>query len=45
MANRQYCIFFILDFRAIKKKYLSYDVIEMMDPCAMFAIPRLAILW
>lgn len=31
--------------RAIKKKYLTYEMIEMMDPSAMFAIPRLAILW
>ncbi len=31
--------------RAIKNKNLSHDMIEMMDPSVMFAIPRLAILW
>lgn len=35
----------LFSFRAIKNKNLSYDMIEMMDPSVMFAIPRLAILW
>jgi len=31
--------------RALRKDYLTHDMIEMMDPIAMFAIPRLAIIW
>ena len=31
--------------RALRKDYLKHDMIEMMDPIAMFAIPRLAIIW
>ena len=31
--------------RALQKKYFTYDMVEMMDPIVMFAIPRLAIIW
>jgi hypothetical protein len=31
--------------RAIKKNYITEDMMEMMDPSLMFAIPRLAIVW
>lgn len=43
--SNNYVVFLSVICRAIKKKYLSYDMIEMMDPSVMFAIPRLAILW
>lgn len=30
--------------RALRKKYLTQDMMEMMDPLVMFAVPRLAII-
>lgn len=31
--------------RAIKSDYVTEDMMDMMDPSLMFAIPRLAIVW
>ena len=31
--------------RAIKRNYITEDMMDMMDPSLMFAIPRLAIVW
>ena len=38
-------LFLCLLYRALRKNYISSDMMEMMDPSVMFAIPRLAIVW
>lgn len=35
----------VLQCRALKRQYINHDMIEMMEPSIMFAIPRLAIVW
>ena len=31
--------------RAMKNEYITEDMMDMIDPSLMFAIPRLAIVW
>ena len=38
-------VYGLLCCRGLQKKYITTDMVEMMDPVIMFAIPRLAIVW
>lgn len=40
-----HCVLCVCVYRALKRDYFTHDMIEMMDPSIMFAIPRLAIVW